>query len=538
MSSNLKINQIKGMLAYAIENIKINQEYINSLNVFPVPDGDTGTNVYATLLEAFKNIENKEFNFGYEVFNEFSKQTLYSARGNSGVIHSQVFAGLAKGLDKVEDIKPKNIVDALATSKDFTYASVLQPQEGTILTVIRIISENAFSYNIESFEELFTDIADQAQKAVEITPEFLPVLKEVGVVDSGATALSLIFDGFSKYLLNGDLIKHQKVNNINEISSQSGFSTEEIKYTYCTEFLIILNSDFDRENYIKKLSEIGDSIVAIELDGTVKSHVHTNNPNKVLEQGLNYGILNKIKIDNMQFEHNETIVTSDEESMMKPQKRAFITVSSSQEISDLFYKTGFTYVIDGGQSKNPSTKEFVEAIKYVNAEEVIIFPNNSNIFMSASQCKNLVESKVEIIKSRSMVQAYTSMLIINKEEQFEDLIEELNDIIDESMYAELTKSVRNTSIDGIDIEKNDFLGIVNKDIIKSSKNFEEVLESILEKLCSNDKEIITIFKGKEFSKNMSSILENLVEKIEEEQDIEFEIINGNQELYPLILGAD
>lgn len=540
MGNFLTVNDTKKLISFAIKNIEINQEYINSLNVFPVPDGDTGTNVYATMNEAFKNIKDNDFEYAYEVFNEFAKQMLYSARGNSGVIHSQVFAGLAKGLDKIKNIGPVELCGALLTSKEATYNSVLQPQEGTILTVIRIVCENSGEYDRNSLESVFKDILKSAIQAVELTPSLLPVLQEVGVVDSGATALKMIFEGMSSYFSGEKLVVNQAVDNITNMSNNGGFTTEEMKYIYCTEFLIILEKEFDKKAYVNALSKIGDSIVAIELDGIVKSHVHTNEPNKVIEWGLKFGMLNKMKIDNMHFEHNEALEGMDvvENEVIEPMERAIIAVANSSETATLFKKIGVNYVIDGGQSKNPSTKDFVDAINKLQAKEVIIFPNNSNIFMSAEQTKDLVTANVEVIKSRSVVQTYSTMIVADKEADFESLVDELNELLEQSSYGEITKSVRDTRLNDIDIKKNDYLGIYNKDICVSTTSFKDAVSRLLEKAVAEDKEVITLIKGKEITKKLNDELDKLIETYEGDFDLEFDVIEGNQELYHLILGAD
>lgn len=542
----MQINKLDVSISFkliekAMKNIEINQEYINSLNVFPVPDGDTGTNVYATMKEAYDNIKNNEYTYAYELFNDYAKYMLYSARGNSGVIHSQVFAGLAKGLDGNKIIDTSIFSRALYTSKEATYHSVLSPQEGTILTVIRLVSENENEYDKSNFEKLFRGISTVAQDAVDITPEFLPVLKEVGVVDSGATALKLIFEGMHSVLTGEDLISYTPVSNISDISNTSGFSTEEIKYIYCTEFLILLEKDFKKDDYISKLSSIGDSIVAIELDGTVKSHVHTNDPNKVIEYALKYGNLNKIKIDNMHFEHNEEILSENEVNNSMPIEKvdkAIIAVSNSTEMSSYFKKLGVHYVIDGGQSKNPSTQDFVQAINEMNAKEVIILPNNSNIFMSAEQTNQLVSANVEVVKTKSVVQAYSILLVANKEDKFSELVKELNELLLENSFGEITKSVRDTKLNEININKNDYLGMYNKEIMCSNVDFSTVLKSLFDKVIDDDKEIVTIIKGQDLNKKMSEDLKKLINDYEEIHDLEFDIIEGNQEMYPIILGAD
>ena len=537
----LDVALTKAILKKAIQNIEQNQEYINSLNVFPVPDGDTGTNVFTSMKDAYENIDAKEYDYAFEVFNDFAKYMLYSARGNSGVIHSQVFAGIAKGLNNIKEITTNDFSKALYTSKDTTYDSVLSPQEGTILTVIRVVSENESKYDKSSFEKLFSNIADESKLAVEKTPELLPVLKEVGVVDSGATALSLIFSGFDIELNNKEIKTFDSVSNVSDISKSGGFSTEEIKFTYCTEFLILLDTEFDRNNYIDKLKSLGDSIVAIELDGTVKSHVHTNEPNKVIEIALKFGMLNKIKIDNMHFEHNEALLNEDElsqESKIDKVDKAIIAVSNSSEMSEYLSKLGVHYIIDGGQSANPSTNDFVKAIEHLGAKEAIILPNNSNIFMSAQQTNNIVDAKVEVIKTRSIVQAYSILLVANKEANFDDLVNEMNELLSENTYSEITKSVTDTIINDIKITKNDFLGLYNKDIISSNTEFNIVLKTILDRIIDDEKEIVTIIKGKDLSKKMADELNKIITNYEELHDIEFDVLTGNQELYPVILGAD
>lgn len=539
MSNIININDAKKMISNAIKNVEINQEFINSLNVFPVPDGDTGTNVFATMNEAYKNILELDFDFAYEVFNEFAKQMLYSARGNSGVIHSQVFAGLAKGLNGVEEITPQKFISALHFSKEATYNSVLNPQEGTILTVIRIVCENAADYDHQDLEQLFKDILNSAEQAVELTPSLLPVLKEVGVVDSGAMALKTIFEGMAFYFSGENLVVRQAVDNVAKMANNGGFSTEEMKFIYCTEFLIILENEFDKNWYIRTLDKIGDSIVAIELDGIVKSHVHTNEPYKAIEAAMKFGMLNKIKIDNMHFEHNESLgIDVEGEEVVEQVDRAIIAVANSPEIGELFKKIGVNYVIDGGQSANPSTKDFVDAINKLGAKEVIIFPNNSNIFMSAEQTKNLTDARVEIIKTRSVVQTYSSLIVADKDGDFDDLVDELNDILEASSYGEITKSVRDTKLNEVEIKRNDYLGIYNKEICISTTNFNSVVTKLLDSAIEEDKEVITIIKGKEINKKLSDELDKIMETYEEEHDLEFDVIDGNQELYHLILGAD
>ena len=483
--------QFRDMVRVATHRIGKNAEFVNSLNVFPVPDGDTGTNMNLTIESGARAVsENPSSNVG-DLTESLAKGMLMGARGNSGVITSQLFRGFYKATQGMKTLTAQELANAFSNGVATAYKAVMKPVEGTILTVARVAAQEGASKanDTDDVTEVMKAVVEGAKKALKSTPDLLPVLKQVGVVDSGGQGLLFIYEGFLEGLLGENFADQyqpdetemdEMINAMHHQSSvQSQLATQDIKNGYCTEIMVDLNADvpnkkkFDLEEFRKHLSGLGDSLLAVSDGEIAKVHVHTEHPGDVFKYGSQFGQLGKIKIDNMRIQH-ESIVDQDEEQQ-ESVDFAVIAVASGNGIRKLFESEGVNRIISGGQTMNPSTQDFIDAIKKSGAKKAIVLPNNGNIVMAAKQAAEVSDIPVGIVPSKTISQGLTAMLSFNPDASVDDNVEAMSEDLDTVVSGEVTQATRDTEIDDVEIHKNDYLGIIdgnikvdNADLIKTT----------------------------------------------------------------------
>lgn len=528
-----------------------NHPEIDALNVFPVPDGDTGTNMSLTFSAGASEIENLNSNDIAEVSKKLSKGLLMGARGNSGVILSQIFRGIAMAFDGKSEVNAVELAQALQNGAKVAYKAVMRPVEGTILTVIREASDAVVKYAQEGneIEDVFSYFVKEAEESLERTPELLPVLKEVGVVDSGGAGLLLVFTGFMAALA-GEEIERVEIKGETAASILGDIESDgEEGFGYCTEFILRLDEAkmkaFKEESLKNELERLpGNSIVVVQDDDIVKVHVHTLKPGNALNAAQRYGEFVKLKIENMQEQHN-TIMESNAATPVAtpvvPQKEAkevaIISVAAGDGIKDMFLELHCDYVVSGGQTMNPSAEDIVEAIRNVNAKHVIILPNNSNIVMTAQQSAIILEDEidVQVIPSKTIPQGLSACIMFNPEVSLEENLEEMNDAISNVKTGQVTFAIKDTNIDGIDIKANQYMALCEKDITACVPDKIDALKETLKGLVNGDSEIITLIYGEDVNDDEVSEIEDY---IEENFDAELECVNGKQPVYSFIVGVE
>lgn len=508
---------------------------VDNLNVFPVPDGDTGTNMNLTFSSGIKEIANlHSVNIG-EVAKAFAKGLLMGARGNSGVITSQIFKGISLELENKESIDAITLAKAFYKGQKVAYKAVMKPVEGTILTVIRECSEKTLdkvksSNNINDVMEM---LVSNAKISLENTPNLLPVLKEVGVVDSGGFGLVKIIEGMQDYLL-GKPVERNNEDMVRVVNDMETFiDNHDGQYGYCTEFIVKLNDKVKESEVRNFLEKHGESIVVVSDDDILKVHVHTLDPGKVLSKAVTLGDMVNIKIENMQEQAD-----NNENFKAKAQKdQAIIVVSSGSGIEEMFKELRVDKVISGGQTMNPSTKNFVKAIKEVNAKNVIILPNNSNIILAAQQAASVLadEVNVQVIPSKTILQGMVACINNNPDIEFDKNLANMVASLKTIKSGEITFAIKNTKFNGHKINKNDFMAIYEKDLIANSTDLFEVSKKLLNTMIDEDSELVTLITGKDASEE---IIDKIVEFIEDKYDLEVEIVDGQQELYTFYVGVE
>ena len=527
---------------------------IDALNVFPVPDGDTGTNMSMTFNAGAAEIKDMDSDNIYDIAKKLSKGLLMGARGNSGVILSQIFRGFAMGLEGHESVDAVAFANAWKSGAEVAYKAVMRPVEGTILTVIREASEKIVEYTQPGMEieDVFSYFVKEAENSLERTPELLPVLKEVGVVDSGGAGLLLVLTGFMA-ALTGDRVDFVDIKSEGQVNAGTELESGEEGYGYCTEFIVRLEPsliDKFSENQLKKeLERIpGNSIVVVQDEDIVKVHVHTLKPGEALNLAQRFGEFVKLKIENMQEQANNlqnaaasqgSIVGVDDS---KPQKReaketAIISVCAGQGVEDAFLELHCDYVVSGGQTMNPSTEDMVAAVKEVNAKNVIILPNNSNIVMTAQQTATILEGEVNVIviPTKTIPQGLSACVMYNPEVSLEDNIAEMEDAVANVKTGQVTFAIKDTNIDGVEIKANDYMALVEKDIVACKPNKLDALKVCLEKLVDEDSELITLLVGEDV---VDEEVEEIESYIEDNFDAEVDIIEGKQPVYSFIIGVE
>ena len=555
---NLTSNEFKDMIIAGQARLAENTEYVNSLNVFPVPDGDTGTNMNLTFTSGASAVKEVNLDHIGKLGQALSKGLLMGARGNSGVILSQLFRGFSKSIESKDEINAWEFAQAFQAGVDAAYKAIMKPVEGTILTVAR---ESAESGKVKAEEtdniiEVMETILEEAQISLENTPELLAVLKEVGVVDSGGQGLVYVYEGFLSSL-TGEKIVTQDEPELDElvraehhrISVHDIINTEDIEFGYCTEIMIRLgegetvDSEFDYDEFRNYLNELGDSLLVIADEEVVKVHVHTETPGEVMNYGQKFGSLMKIKVDNMREQHSALDHShhdhseASEKSVAKEVKEiAVIAVAAGAGIKELFESFGVDYVIEGGQTMNPSTQDFLDAMEEVPAKNYILLPNNSNIFMAAEQATEVSEVDAAVVSSRSIQQGLNSMLAFNPQGSLEENQEMMTEELSYVTSGQVTTAIRDTEINGLEIKKDDYMGLIDGDIKVSNANFETTSIETIKKMITDDSEIITILYGENTE---GSFVDSLVEQLEElYPEIEVETHNGGQPVYPLLISVE
>lgn len=557
--TEISASQFQEMVEAGAKRLQVNAEYVNSLNVFPVPDGDTGTNMNLSMTSGATAVVNSASDKVGELANVLAKGLLMGARGNSGVILSQLFRGFSKAILDVDTLNAEDLAKALVHGVETAYKAVMKPVEGTILTVARESAKagERKARQTDDVVEVMSAVVKYGKKALDKTPDMLPVLKEVGVVDSGGQGLLFIYEGFLN-ALNGEFQADdtyepspaemdEMVNAEHHRSVQGQLATEDIKFGYCTEIMVRLgegptvDSNFDYDTFRNYLDGIGDSLLVVNDDEIVKVHVHTEHPGEVMNYGQKFGALIKVKVDNMRLQH-ETILEHDEEVAefeAAPTERkpyAVIAIAAGEGVQELFKSLGAAYVISGGQTMNPSTEDILKAIKEVNADQVIILPNNKNIFMAADQAAEVADVPVAVVPSKTVSQGMTAMLAFNGEQSLEENKTAMTEMLDSVVSGQITNAIRDTAIDGVEIHEGDYLGMVDGKIILSEADKYQATLDTLNKMISEDIEIITIIVGEE---GTQAEAEKLSEAIEASYpDLEVEIHEGKQPIYPYLLSAE
>lgn len=553
--SNITTSLFQEMVQAAATRLGKQAEYVNSLNVFPVPDGDTGTNMSMTMDNGAKEVADKPASTVGEVGQILSKGLLMGARGNSGVITSQLFRGFGQSVKGKDELTGKDLAQAFQMGVEVAYKAVMKPVEGTILTVSRGAATAALKKAdlTDDAVEVMQAALDGAKGALAKTPDLLPVLKEVGVVDSGGQGLVFIYEGFLS-ALNGDYVASEDFKatpaNMSEMinaehhkSVVGHVATEDITYGYCTEIMVALKQgptyvkEFNYDEFQGYLSGLGDSLLVVNDDEIVKVHVHTEDPGLVMQEGLKYGSLIKIKVDNMRNQHEAQVQKTDaEESKAEAKDFGLIAMVAGEGLSAIFKAQGVDYVISGGQTMNPSTEDIVKAIEAVNAKQVIILPNNKNIFMAAQSAAEVVDIPAAVVETRTVSQGFTSLLAFDPSKSLEDNVADMSASLSDVVSGSVTLAVRDTTIDGLEIHENDFLGMVDGKIVVSNPDMEATLKAAFEKMIDEDSEIVTIFVGEEGDQDLA---EELAEYLEETyEDVEVEIHQGDQPVYPYLMSVE
>lgn len=533
---------LRRMVINGAINLKNNYQEIDQLNVFPVPDGDTGTNMQMTMMSGVKEIDSIDVKSLSLLGKTLSRGLLMGARGNSGVILSQFFRGVYLAIKNVTtgSITLKDFAGCLTSGYQTAYKAVMEPVEGTILTVVResaVKLENEIE-NINDLETLLTVYLTEARASLQRTPELLPVLKEAGVVDSGGAGFIKIVEGMLM------AVQGKKLTFKREEEAQEGknFEAAEIKYGYCTEFIIELKDSekFDENELKDILLGMGDSLVLVQDDKLCKVHVHTNQPGIVLTHALTYGELVTTKIENMRKQHTAIIEKSQEkveEKKVEKKKYALLSVCFGEGIKKAFKDLGTDYIVDGGQTMNPATEDFVKAIQNANAENVIIIPNNSNVILAAEQAASLIKGcNVKVLKAKTIAQGYASLIVFDSNNDLETNYEDMTEAIGNMKSGEVTYAVRDTEINGVKIKSGDFMGIARSEIVCSVPSRFEATTGLLEKLIDEETQIVTLFYGNDVSIDEVEQVSAFINQLR--SDIEIETVEGKQDIYSYIIAVE
>lgn len=545
-------SMFKKVLKGAYANLENNKQMVNNLNVFPVPDGDTGTNMSLTVKTAVEEMSKVTSDKIGDVAASMSSGALMGARGNSGVILSQLFRGFAKGLKDVKEIDIDALIGAFELSTKMAYRAVMKPTEGTILTVAREMNEFAKEHgkSYSNVEEFVSHVLDAGEKSLQNTPNLLPVLKEAGVVDAGGRGLLCLFEGALKVLRGEEVIFIDVEEVEKEESGVKGFEIDssDIKYGYCTEFLIKVHKEnLKYESALTaalkdKLTPIGDSLVAVHDNGIIKIHVHTNVPWNAMKMAATCGDLSKIKIENMREQHNEIIIKNEEdkkeESKYSSEEKEyiFIGVAAGSGMSKILKDLGMDYVIEGGQTMNPSTQDFLDIIDNTNGKNYLLMPNNKNIIMAATQAKDISEKNIEVVKTRTIPECISALMVFEPDSSLEDNAENMSEAMEEVKTGQVTFAVRDTSIGEKKISEGDILGILGSDIVADTKDISEATLSLIDEMVDDDSELISIYYGEDVKEAEAEKIGKMVE--EKYSDLDVEITYGGQPLYYYIVSVE
>ncbi len=549
----------KMMVISASNNLYNHYPEVDALNVFPVPDGDTGMNMNLTLTSGAKEVQNRSDNDIYSIAKTFSRGLLMGARGNSGVITSQIFRGFAEALEGKKEINAVELADAFVNGSKIAYKAVIRPVEGTILTVIRESSENLKKKirTFSSIEDAFKILLHEAKESLERTPNLLPVLKEVGVVDSGGAGLVKILEGMES-MIHGDFIERNEAEVVDKNgNAQVKADEEESEFGYCTEFILRLGPKetkkaFNKNRFTSVLNAHGNSLVVVQDEDLVKVHVHTLTPGNIFNYAQQFGEFVKLKCENMTEQHNEILFSENAKDMAasklstaplaapkEKKEYALIATSSGSGIDELFKEVGVEYIVSGGQTMNPSTNDFIDAVKKCNAKVCYIFPNNGNIILAASQAKEVLKDvyDIRVIPTKTIMQGVVSAMNFNPDLSNDDNESALNDAISAVKSGAVTFSIKDTEINGVSVKKDEYMAIrESKDIISSFKDKFDALRDLIKHLVDEDSALVTILYGEDVSDEDANAL--IDEFNNEYPDFEFDIRKGNQPVYSFIVGVE
>lgn len=538
----INYDKLQKAFVKACNCLEKNKEIVNGFNVFPVPDGDTGTNMTLTIKSAIKNLESSKINSCSDVAKAISDGALMGARGNSGVILSQILRGFYLGCKDKNSLGVEDLKECFVNAYKVAYKSVIKPTEGTILTVIREMGEFA-EENFGKYDDAVKfcqDILNQGFITLNKTPEILPILKEAGVVDAGGRGLLYLFEG----AMGDEVVEVKSTYDFNRparIEHLAAQDEADIEFGYCTEFMVTSDSE-EYEVLRDKLASIGDSLIVVKGDNIIKVHVHTNHPGQAIEWALEFGPLHDLKIDNMRRQHSHLHHTDKEvESVQKAEtkekkKYGFISISTGEGIDNIFKDMGVDEIITGGQTMNPSTEDILKAVEKINAEDIFIFPNNSNIILVAEQATTISEKNLHVIKTKQIPQAFSCLLNFDESLSVEENIEAMNESIGVVKVGQITFALRDTEIDGVKIVKDDFIGLTNGKITISEKEMKDTFEKLIDSLVDDESSIISIYYGEDVKEeDANELLEIISEKY---KDLEVELIYGGQPLYYYLISVE
>lgn len=552
--SKIEAKEFRAMINAGQKRLESRTEYVNSLNVFPVPDGDTGTNMNLTFTSGKQAVKENNANHVGELGSALAKGLLMGARGNSGVILSQLFRGFSQSIKEKEVIDTNDLAAAFRAGVETAYKAVMKPVEGTILTVARESAKAGVRRAAETDDlvELMETVLQAAEKSLQKTPDLLPVLKEVGVVDSGGQGLVYVYEGFLSALKGEapedlDLVDDEQdlsemVRAEHHRNAQDHIHTEDITFGYCTEIMIRLgegetvDSDFDYEEFRNYLDKMGDSLLVVADDEVVKVHVHTEKPGEVMNYGQKFGSLMKIKVDNMREQHSSLVGKENTQAPAEKKEFAVIAVAAGEGLGNLFESLGVDYIIQGGQTMNPSTEDILKAIEQVNAENILILPNNKNIFMAAEQAASVAEVPTAVIPSRNISQGLTAMLGFNPLNDLKTNEQDMTAELENVISGQVTHAIRDTEIEGLKIKEGDYMGLIDGKIKVSEKERQTAAVETVRNMLQEDSEILTILYGEDGSKEEAEAIAAAAEEVDE--DLEIEIHEGNQPVYPYIFSVE
>ena len=544
-----KINGLlfKQMLESGMNNLSNHSAEIDALNVFPVPDGDTGTNMHLTVSNGVKEALKTESNSVGAIAKTLSRGLLMGARGNSGVITSQIFRGFYQAVEDLDEIDASQLALALVNGSRVAYRAVMRPVEGTILTVVREAADYTYAYAIT--EEVTDCVAimrkmvEEANASLERTPELLPVLAEVGVVDSGGKGLCTILEGFLSAMMQEPIALDGQTS-VSE-GVQAKVDRQEEEYGFCTEFILKLSENgirnFSEQSFKDELATIGNSIVCVQDEDLVKVHVHTLEPFTAIKMGKRQGRFIKLKVENMQEQHDNILEKENEEKVvetekMEHKKYALITVAPGDGIREMFKELRVDIVVGGGQTMNPSTEDFVSAIEKLNAEHIFILPNNSNIILAANQAAQVCSDQdIHVLPTKTIPQGLSACIMFNPEVDLDDNMAEMSEAIENVKSGEVTYAIKDTTYDGLEIKKDEYMGILGKAIVVSNPDCLDATKRLLDKMLDEDSELVTLIYGDTATKEQA---DEICEYIENHSDAEVEIHEGNQPVYSFIIGVE
>ena len=552
------------MVQAAADKLNKNAEFINSLNVFPVPDGDTGTNMASSMASGAKYERAENSTAVGDLSAALAKGLLMGARGNSGVILSQIFRGFAKATDGLDKLSAQAFVDAYANGAKTAYKAVMKPTEGTILTVVRESAQEGLNKikETDDLTAIMHAIYEASEKALKTTPDLLPVLKEVGVVDSGGQGLVFVLQAFDE-ALSGRVDKSadykpdnaevdEMVNAMDHQSVQGKLDPKDIKYTYCTQMLVRIGKGkqvtkkFDYDTFYNYLAKMGDSLLVLNDDQVVRVHVHTEHPGEVLSWGQQFGDLQTIEIHNMVWQQEEIMEHDDEEAESPIEKAkqqaapapetAVIAVASGDGIAKLLKSLGVTHIISGGQTMNPSTQDITEAINQSGAKQALVLPDNGNIFMTADQAAEVADIPTKVVHTKTIAQAMSAMLEYNAEASLKENQANMEENMTTVASGEVTHAIRDTKIDGMEIQKDDFLGIVDGKIVEATPDLKETAIKMVKQMLDEDSEVVTILVGADGDSETAEAIKDAILNVDDELDVQ--IYDGGQPVYPYLISVE